>query len=187
MWRSLADASAQLATVFSRRRQAARLLRDSRVNQHTGLYAGAAPRPRIDSERPTHEPHSLPVARRRNFRTSKSNADANGVAGFREKEIESCLFRVLQEALNNGVKYSRANKIEVDLTATNSRLSTAAAVGSYAGQVATPCPWSVFNQSGDTSDQLVRSAYGANYARLVQIKTKYGRECLFPVGRPPGH
>jgi len=29
------------------------------------------------------------------------------------------------------------------------------------------------NQLGDTSDQLVRSAYGANYARLVQIKKKY--------------
>jgi hypothetical protein len=29
------------------------------------------------------------------------------------------------------------------------------------------------NQLGDTSDQLVRSAYGANYARLVEIKKKY--------------
>src|SRR5579859_6590307 len=29
------------------------------------------------------------------------------------------------------------------------------------------------NQLGDTSDQLVRLAYGANYARLVQIKKKY--------------
>jgi FAD binding domain/Berberine and berberine like len=29
------------------------------------------------------------------------------------------------------------------------------------------------NQLGDTSDQLVRSAYGPNYARLVQIKEKY--------------
>ena len=29
------------------------------------------------------------------------------------------------------------------------------------------------NQLGDTSDQLVRSAYGANYARLVEIKRKY--------------
>ena len=29
------------------------------------------------------------------------------------------------------------------------------------------------NQLGDTSDQLVRSAYGPNYARLVQIKKKY--------------
>jgi FAD/FMN-containing dehydrogenase len=29
------------------------------------------------------------------------------------------------------------------------------------------------NQLGDTSDQLVRLAYGANYARLVEIKKKY--------------
>jgi hypothetical protein len=29
------------------------------------------------------------------------------------------------------------------------------------------------NQLGDTSDQLVRSGYGRNYARLVQIKNKY--------------
>ena len=29
------------------------------------------------------------------------------------------------------------------------------------------------NQLGDTSDQLVRAAYGANYARLVEIKKKY--------------
>jgi FAD binding domain/Berberine and berberine like len=29
------------------------------------------------------------------------------------------------------------------------------------------------NQLGDTSDQLVRSAYGQNYARLVEIKKKY--------------
>jgi hypothetical protein len=29
------------------------------------------------------------------------------------------------------------------------------------------------NQLGDTSDQLVRSAYGLNYARLVEIKKKY--------------
>ena len=29
------------------------------------------------------------------------------------------------------------------------------------------------NQLGDTSDQLVRSAYGRNYARLVEIKKKY--------------
>ena len=29
------------------------------------------------------------------------------------------------------------------------------------------------NQLGDTSDQLVRSAYGPNYARLVEIKKKY--------------
>jgi hypothetical protein len=29
------------------------------------------------------------------------------------------------------------------------------------------------NQLGDTSDQLVRSAYGANYARLVEIKKQY--------------
>ena len=29
------------------------------------------------------------------------------------------------------------------------------------------------NQLGDTSDQLVRSAYGANFARLVEIKKKY--------------
>jgi hypothetical protein len=29
------------------------------------------------------------------------------------------------------------------------------------------------NQLGDTSDQLVRSAYGPNYARLVEIKKRY--------------
>jgi hypothetical protein len=29
------------------------------------------------------------------------------------------------------------------------------------------------NQLGDTSEQLVRSAYGPNYARLVEIKKKY--------------
>jgi hypothetical protein len=29
------------------------------------------------------------------------------------------------------------------------------------------------NQLGDTSDQLVRVAYGANYARLIEIKKKY--------------
>ena len=29
------------------------------------------------------------------------------------------------------------------------------------------------NQLGDTSDQLIRSAYGPNYARLVEIKRKY--------------
>lgn len=29
------------------------------------------------------------------------------------------------------------------------------------------------NQLGDTSDQLVRLAYGPNYARLVEIKKKY--------------
>jgi hypothetical protein len=29
------------------------------------------------------------------------------------------------------------------------------------------------NQLGDTSDQLVRSAYGPNYARLVELKKKY--------------
>lgn len=29
------------------------------------------------------------------------------------------------------------------------------------------------NQLGDTSDQLVRSCYGPNYARLVEIKKKY--------------
>jgi hypothetical protein len=29
------------------------------------------------------------------------------------------------------------------------------------------------NQLGDTSDQLVRAAYGANYGRLVEIKKKY--------------
>jgi hypothetical protein len=29
------------------------------------------------------------------------------------------------------------------------------------------------NQLGDTSDQLVRSGYGSNYARLVVIKKKY--------------
>jgi hypothetical protein len=29
------------------------------------------------------------------------------------------------------------------------------------------------NQLGDTSDRLVRSGYGPNYARLVEIKKKY--------------
>jgi hypothetical protein len=29
------------------------------------------------------------------------------------------------------------------------------------------------NQLGDTSDQLVRLAYGPNYTRLVEIKKKY--------------
>jgi len=29
------------------------------------------------------------------------------------------------------------------------------------------------NQLGDTSDQLVRSAYGPNHARLVELKKKY--------------
>jgi len=29
------------------------------------------------------------------------------------------------------------------------------------------------NQLGDTSDQLVRAAYGPNYARLVEVKKKY--------------
>src|SRR5207302_10400183 len=29
------------------------------------------------------------------------------------------------------------------------------------------------NQLGDTSEQLVRSGYGPNYARLVEIKKKY--------------
>jgi FAD/FMN-containing dehydrogenase len=32
------------------------------------------------------------------------------------------------------------------------------------------------NQLGDTSDQLVRSAYGPNYARLVEVKKKYDPE-----------
>jgi Berberine and berberine like len=32
------------------------------------------------------------------------------------------------------------------------------------------------NQLGDTSDQLVRAAYGPNYARLVEIKKKYDPE-----------
>jgi hypothetical protein len=29
------------------------------------------------------------------------------------------------------------------------------------------------NQLGETSDELVRAAYGSNYARLVEIKKKY--------------
>jgi FAD/FMN-containing dehydrogenase len=29
------------------------------------------------------------------------------------------------------------------------------------------------NQLGETSEQLVRAAYGPNYARLVEIKKKY--------------
>ena len=29
------------------------------------------------------------------------------------------------------------------------------------------------NQLGETSDELVRAAYGPNYARLVEIKKKY--------------
>ena len=32
------------------------------------------------------------------------------------------------------------------------------------------------NQLGDTSDQLVRAAYGPNYARLMEIKKKYDPE-----------
>lgn len=41
---------------------------------------------------------------------------------FKESEIEGCLFRVLQEALNNAVKYSHAKRIDVVLTAGNSHL-----------------------------------------------------------------
>ena len=29
------------------------------------------------------------------------------------------------------------------------------------------------NQLGETSEELVRAGYGANYARLVEIKKKY--------------
>jgi FAD/FMN-containing dehydrogenase len=29
------------------------------------------------------------------------------------------------------------------------------------------------NQLGETSDELVRAAYGSNYARLVEMKRKY--------------
>jgi FAD/FMN-containing dehydrogenase len=29
------------------------------------------------------------------------------------------------------------------------------------------------NQLGETSEELVRTAYGPNYARLVEIKKKY--------------
>jgi hypothetical protein len=29
------------------------------------------------------------------------------------------------------------------------------------------------NQLGDTSEELIKAAYGSNYARLVQIKKKY--------------
>ena len=42
-----------------------------------------------------------------------------------------------------------------------------------ARQLAALCKWSYVNQLGDTSDQLVRAAYGPNYARLVEIKRKY--------------
>jgi hypothetical protein len=31
------------------------------------------------------------------------------------------------------------------------------------------------NQLGETSEELVRAAYGPNYARLVEIKKKYDR------------
>ena len=44
------------------------------------------------------------------------------MARLKETEIEGCLFRVLQEALNNAVKYSQAKRIDVVLTAINSRL-----------------------------------------------------------------
>lgn len=41
---------------------------------------------------------------------------------LKEGEIEGCFFRVLQEALNNAVKYSQAKRIDVVLTARHSRL-----------------------------------------------------------------
>jgi len=44
------------------------------------------------------------------------------------------------------------------------------------------------NQLGDTSDQLVRSSYGPNYARLVQIKKKYDPNNVLRLNQniPPG-
>jgi hypothetical protein len=42
-----------------------------------------------------------------------------------------------------------------------------------ARQFATVCARSYVNQLGETSDALVRAAYGPNYARLVETKKKY--------------
>ena len=39
------------------------------------------------------------------------------------------------------------------------------------------------NQLGDTSEQLVRSAYGSNYARLAEIKKKYDPENLLRLNQ----
>jgi len=39
------------------------------------------------------------------------------------------------------------------------------------------------NQLGETSDELVRASYGANYARLVEIKKKYDPENLFRLNQ----
>ena len=39
------------------------------------------------------------------------------------------------------------------------------------------------NQLGDTSDQLVRAAYGPNYAQLVQIKKKYDPNNVLRLNR----
>ena len=35
------------------------------------------------------------------------------------------------------------------------------------------CAWSVQQPVGESSDELVKAAYGPNYARLTQIKKKY--------------
>jgi len=33
--------------------------------------------------------------------------------------------------------------------------------------------WGALHHSSDTSEELIKAAYGSNYARLVQIKKKY--------------
>ena len=46
------------------------------------------------------------------------------------------------------------------------------------------------NQLGDTSDQIVRAAYGPNYDRLVQIKKKYDPSNVLRLNQninPEGH
>jgi FAD/FMN-containing dehydrogenase len=39
------------------------------------------------------------------------------------------------------------------------------------------------NQLGDTSDELVRAAYGPNYARLVEIKKRYDPDNLLRLNQ----
>ena len=52
----------------------------------------------------------------------KVKCQCDDMPKFRESEIEGCLFRVLQEALNNAAKYSQAKRIDVVLTVRDSRL-----------------------------------------------------------------